>query len=286
MSFRDAAPHRRGLVRMLALVATALAPQALAAQTDYFNTDRGRPLQVQDATAIERYALELQAAPVRWSRAAGPHVVFAVEPELAYGIFPRTQVEVGLPVFMTDGFTAGPRNGVGAAHFAVLHALNVETLGLPALALEADVAVPVGDFGPQDLYASVGAIATRTTTLGRLHLNARWTRGPDVDVQDARYEGSAATGIEETSRWMAGVALDRALPLRSMLVGAEVVARQPGAAGTDVHWSSAVGVRVQLAPQWAMDAGVGRSFGDDREWSFTVGAAWSFGLVNLIPLSR
>jgi len=286
MSLRATAPLRRGIASILAASAFTVAPRALAAQTDYFNTDRGRPLQVQDATAIERYALELQAAPLRWSRAAGSHVVLAVEPELAYGILPRTQVEIGVPVFVTDGFDAGPRSGLGAVHVSALHALNVETLGMPALALEAGVAIPAGNFGPRDVFTTIGAIATRTVAPGRLHLNVQWTSGPDVDANDTRWQGSAASGLEEMSRWLAGVAIDRALPLRSMLVGAELVARKPVFTGADVEWNAAAGVRLQLAPQWAMDAGIGRTLGHDREWSLTVGAAWAFGLINLIPLSR
>jgi hypothetical protein len=267
--------------------ATLLAtPRAVAAQTDYFNTDRGRPLHVQDAHAIERYALELQAAPVRWSRAAGPLVVWAAEPELAYGVLPRTQVEIGVPIFLTDGFESGARGGLGAVHLSVLHALNVETLGLPAFALEAGIAIPAGDFGPSDVYTTIGAIATRTVPFGRVHLNADVTQGNTIAADDVVWEQSHAAGLEELSRWTAGVAVDRALPLRSMLVGAELVARRPIREGADLDWHAATGLRWQASPQWAVDAGIGRTFGDSREWSLTFGAAWSFGLIHLIPLSR
>jgi len=268
------------------LAAALLAPTAAVAQTDYFNTDRGRPLQTQDALAIERYALELQAAPLRWSRAAGPHVVWAVEPELAYGILPRTQLEIGLPFYFTDGFDAGSRGGIGAVHLSVMHVLNVETLGFPAMALEAGVAIPAGRFGASDLYTTLGAIATRTMAVGRVHVNAEFTQGNGIAATDRRWEESRSAGLEELSRWKAGVAVDRALPLRSMLLGAELVASRSMRDGADVDWNTAAGVRWQLAPQWAVDGGIGRSFGNSREWSLTVGAAWSFGLIHLIPLNR
>lgn len=279
-------PSARRAAAAVLVTALAATPHLAAAQTDYYNTDRGRPLQVQDAHAIERYALELQAAPLRWSRAAGPHIVFAVEPKLAWGILPRTQLEVGLPVFVTDGFDAGPRSGVGAVHVSALHALNVETLGMPALALEAAVAIPAGRFGPSGAYATVGAIATRTVGFGRVHLNAQLTGGRDIAADDARLDHPRGVGLEELSRWTAGVAVDRTFPLRSMLLGAELVARRPIVDGAEVQWQAAGGMRLQLSPQWALDAGVGRSFGDDREWSLTVGAAWAFGLLTLIPAGR
>lgn len=253
-------------------------------QTDYFNTDRGRPLQVQDAVAIERYAFELQAAPIRWSRTSGAQVVWSVEPELAYGILPRTQLEIGVPVFVTEGFASGPRAGVGAVHLSVLHALNIETLGLPAFALQAAASIPAGAFGPRRVYPTLGVIATRTMPFGRLHVNADGTLGRAIEPDDSRLTGSRAAGQEDLARWQAGLAMDRAFPLRSMLIGAEIIARQPLIASSDVQWLAGGGIRWQLDPRWAVDAGVGRLFGDHAEWSITLGAARSFGLVQFFPV--
>lgn len=278
---------RAGLVPYcIATVSVIAASGTARAQTDYFNTDRGRPLHVQDAVAIERYAFELQAAPIRMSRLAGARGVWSIEPELAYGILSRTQLEIGLPVFVTEGFGTRPRSGLGALHVSMLHALNTETLGLPALALNAALSIPAGSFGPRRAYPTLGLIATRTTSLGRIHLNVDGTLGSELASDDSRLSGPRGVGYDDLSRWMAGVALDRTLPLRSMLLGAEVVARQPLIEDADLVWQAAAGVRWQLAPQWALDAGVGRSLCEDAEWSITLGAARSFGLIHLFPRSR
>jgi hypothetical protein len=279
-------PRARGLMLHGLILLTAAVPAVARAQTDYFNTDRGRPLHVQDALAIERYAFELQAAPLRWSRASNARVVWSVEPELAYGILPRTQLEVGAPVFITEGFEGGSGAGIGAVHVSLLHALNTESLGLPALAVNAAIAVPAGRFGPRRLYTTVGVLATRTTSLGRVHLNADATQGDAIAADDGRWETPRSAGLEELSRWTAGVAVDRTMPLRSLLIGAELVARRSIREGSGVEWQAATGVRWQLDPHWALDAGLGRTLGDDHEWSLTLGAARSFGLINLIPLSR
>jgi hypothetical protein len=286
MHITFAAPLVRGQICRLLGVALLTLPATAQAQTDYFNTDRGRPLHVQDAIVLERYAFELQAAPLRWSRASGARVVWSVEPELAYGILPRTQIEVGAPLYVTEGFEGGTRAGFGAAHVSLLHALNTESLGFPALAVNAVVAVPAGNSGPRRLYTTLGVLATRTTPLGRVHLNVDATQGDEIADDDSRWVTSRGAGLEEVSRWTAGVAVDRAMPLRSMLVGAELTARQPIRGGSTLEWQAATGVRWQLDPRWALDAGLARTLGDDHEWSLTFGAARSFGLINLIPLSR
>lgn len=270
----------------LACAALALPSGPAGAQTDYFNTDRGRPLRVQDATAIEQYAFELQAAPLRWERASGPHVVLSIEPELAYGVLPRTQLEVGLPIYFTDGFATGRARGIGALEVSLLHALNVETLRVPGLALEASVAIPAGDFGARGTYTSIGAMATRTTGIGRVHANAQYTAGETIAPDEPRLGSTRGVGLEELSRWEAGVAVDRAFPLRSLLIGAELVARQPVVRHADTEWSAAAGVRWQLDPAWAVDAGIGRRLTGERAWSITFGAAYAFGLITLFPLSR
>ena len=276
------APFRRGFLLRSLTPLMAVLPAAAGAQTDYFNTDRGRPLHVQDAIAIERYAFELQAAPLRWSRASNARVVWSIEPELAYGILPRMQLEVGVPVLVTEGFETGDRFGIGAVHVSLLHALNTETLGLPALALNAAIAIPAGELGPQRTYASIGALVTRTTAFGRIHLNADATSGPSLAAGEA--EGNPGEG--ELSRWTLGVAVDRAMPLRSLLIGAEIVAARPIREGADMEWHAATGVRWQVNPNWAFDAGLGRSLEDEAEWSLTFGAARSFGLLRFFPGGR
>ena len=71
-----------------------------------------------------------------------------------------------------------------------------------------------------------------------------------------------------------------------MLLGAEVVARQPILEGSSVQWQAGAGLRWQYDPRWALDAGVARSFGNDGEWSVTFGAARAFGFIKLLPFSR
>jgi hypothetical protein len=254
-----------------ALTACALlgAPAAAAAaQTDWYNTDRGRPLLVEDAVAVERHAVELQVAPLRLSRHRDRYE-WGVEPEVAWGVLPRTQLEVGAPIVAED--RAGrSRTALAGVSVSALHALVTETLALPAIALAADVLLPVGGAGPDRTITTVGLLATRTTVHGRIHVNGR------VALGGSR---AADAAVGEAARWFTGVALDRPLPLRSVLLAVEGYAFEPLAGGARTAAGVGTGVRVAVSPRLTLDTGVGRRFsGDDTAWSFTTGLALAFAV--------
>jgi hypothetical protein len=268
---------------MLALAVTAVlaglvAPaRPLVAQTDYYNTDTGRPIQIEDAYPVERRAFEIQAAPLRLERARGGVYQWGIEPEVAFGILPRTQVELGFPLAFIDAGSAGRTSGLAGIDLSVLHNLNVET-AIPALGIAAGLLLPAGNLGPDETYASVKGIATRTLRWARFHVNAEYTFGSELAANTGGNE-SESTGAVEVSRWLAGVAVDRTFPLRSMLVTAELFARAPLVANEDLEWNVGAGLRYQFRPRWALDAGVGRRLtGDDRAWYATFGSAYAFGL--------
>ena len=264
-----------GLILLLG-AALAAAPTRAAAQTDYYNTDAGRPVRVEDAYPVERYAFEAQVAPLRLERMSGGAYHWEFEPELAYGIFPRTQLEVGLPFVYSDGEGEGSSFGAGGIDVSMLHNLNVETRTLPAFAVAADVVIPVGNDAPDGLYPSVKGIATRTFSLARVHLNGQYTFGSTPGAGDE---------VGEASRWMAGVAVDKTFPLRSMLLIADAYVEEPLHDGEDMRWTVEAGTRYQLDPFFALDAGIGRRLtGDEQGWFITFGAARAFALRSLIPV--
>jgi hypothetical protein len=256
---------------LLPLLLLLTCAAAAGAQTDYYNTDAGRPIVVEDARPLERRALELQVAPLRLERAARTGYSWEIEPEIAYGILPRTHIEVGVPVLIRDRSRgAGDFSTVAAPagiELAALHALNVET-SWPALAIATEVLLPAGGFGPRAPFVTGKGIATRTFSGARLHANAAYTFGKGADA-----------GAEELSRWLIGVAADRTWPLESLLLTGEVVARQPIHEEEAVRWSTAVGARYQLSPRLALDAGLGRTMtGPERSWWVTFGSAYSLGV--------
>ena len=260
---------------LAALVGSGLGRAGSAgAQTDYYNTDEGRPVRIEDASPVERHAFELQVAPLRLEREGAGAYHWEIEPELAYGVLPRTHVEVGFPIVFVDAAGDAGERGLAGIHLSAMHALNVETRTLPALAVAGALALPVGPLGPDGARGSVKGLATRTFTFGRLHANAEMALGAEPEPGD---EG-------EGSRWMAGVAYDRAIPLRSLLAIVDVYAERPWAEGSGLAWTAEAGLRYQTSPQFNLDIGVGRRFsGEERAWTFTFGLAHAFALRSLMP---
>jgi hypothetical protein len=253
----------RALLPAAFLAATAL---PAAAQKDWYNLDRGHPFEVTDARALERKALEFQFSPLDVTRREGGAYGWSVAPSVAVGLLPRTEFELGAAWAWADGPES--RGGLAGVELGVLHALNIETRGLPALALEAEVLLPVGSEAPDAVFTTLGAIVTRTVGRSRLHLNAAGTFGPSAEA-DA-----------DEHRWRAGLAVDRALPLAATLLGAEVVAGEPFADGAALDWDVGVGGRRQLTPRLVADAGVRyRVAGDSRGWGLRMGFGWMTALA-------
>ena len=255
---------------VVACLAIAMAPP-LAAQTDFYNTGVGRPLRIEDASPVEYRGVELDLAPLRWENGRNATHRWFLHPEAAVGIFPRTQLQVGLPLAFLDEPT-GSANGLAGVEISALHALNAET-SVPAFAVAGDMLLPAGSLGPSEPYGTFKAIMTRTLRVARIHANAQFTVGPTIDENDA--DG----GAFDVSRWLGGIAVDKTFPLRSLLLSVESFAEQPIASGASVEWNAGAGARLQLAPRWAVDAGVGRRFtGDDPMWYVTLGSAYALGL--------
>jgi len=269
---------RQCAVRVMLLGAGTIAfafPSNANAQTDYYNTDAGRPIRVEDAYAIERRAVELQVAPFRIQRSLGGTYQWGLEPELAVGLFPRTQVELRVPLGYVDRSAGSPSAGLAGVDLSVLYNLNAETR-LPALAVAADVLLPAGPLAPDRAYPSLRGIATRTLSWARFHLNGQYTFGERI--ASTRDESTPQTTLE-LSRWMGGLAVDRTFPLRSILLTAEVVAEQPLVLNDPVAWTTGAGTRYQLSPRVTTDAGFGyRLTGNEQGWYVTFGAGVSLGL--------
>jgi hypothetical protein len=150
-----------------------IAGRPLRAQTEYYNTDGGRPLRVEDATPTARYALDLHFPTARVERFDSGVSRLRVEPAFAYGVLPRTALELRA-AFVYRERAATPRAGMSGLGLGITHALNTETNWIPAIALGGEVYAPAGSARTGGLAYSVRTHVTRSWTLGRLHANATY----------------------------------------------------------------------------------------------------------------
>ena len=308
-------PSGHRIPALLAACALLGGAPSARAQSGYYNLDGGRPVRVEDATVIERYALEIEPLPIRAERSLGAVYRFRAEPHLSYGILPRTQVEVGLPLEMRD--VRGIRtSGLAGVELSAMHNFNNEARFVPAFALWAGTRLPVGAVAPKQARVAARGIMTRTLPVVRLHVNAEYSttlksagcdslpngagcpivdngticfsRAP-IDASCAAGESSRGAALPPPppgsvrGRWVGGVAIDHVFPLRSLLVAADVFAERDASRLARTEWTAESGARLQLGTQTAADVGVGRHFtGGDRSWFITAGFSIELALRPLM----
>jgi hypothetical protein len=302
--------QRRAVAATALLLVVQPVARPLVAQTDYDHTDAGRPIRVEDAVATERHALDVQLAPLRLERTAAGLARWRFEPKLSYGALARTEVEVrtALAMLPRQGDAVPARAGLTGVGLSALRALTLETPRVPALALGADVLAPVGSLAAPRATYSLKAMLTRSFRLVRVHVNGAvgtWSVAPpaatsctgagcgtsplpfipDTPCDVAPYGdtpsgGSPRSGPDSTAtartngaRWFAGVALDHAFAVHSLLVSADLYAERIVGLYTRTDWATEVGVRRQVTPTIVLDAGAGRRFaGVNRATLATFGA--------------
>jgi len=155
---------------LVVLVSASLHAGIAQGQASYRNLDAGFPVRVEDATVTERYALDLDFLNLRYDALSDSRNRFLYEPQVSYGMLPRTEVWVRLPSYYRESaFT--PRSGVAGFGVGAMYQFTVETLHVPALALAAELFQPVGRDALPSAY-SLKALLTRSFSPGRIHLNA------------------------------------------------------------------------------------------------------------------
>jgi hypothetical protein len=208
---------------------------AAAAQHDYRNLDRGRPLSTEDAYPVEAGALEVM---LPWSveRAARGSAV-VLEPEVTWGILRNAMIGVGAPIVLgDDGGLAGLRP------FAFYN-FNTEGM-IPGVAARLDVTTPVGALGGEQPIGMLTLILTRSWGTTRLHANGGLAIGrANGPLEDHPPNESVSVGIDHT------------LWRRSMVVMADV---QRNSVDDASWWVVAAGMRVQATPTTVLDVGVQR----------------------------
>jgi hypothetical protein len=277
------------------------------AQASYRNLDAGFPVRVEDATVTERYAIDLDLANFRFDALSDSRNRVQYEPEISYGIFPRTEVWARLPMYYREQ-NAIPRRGIAGVGVGIMYQLNLETLRVPAFALATEFFRPTG---PNALPASYSlrTLLTRSFAPGRVHLNASIasfavSTSPSLTVTcpGKIAPGSSCGGsalppldgpcsigapspitaalycaapqsealpsaqealpgdIQTHTHWFLGAGVDKAFPLASTLLIADMFAERFEGIGRRTDLTAEIGARHQLRPQAVIVAGLGRHF--------------------------
>src|ERR671936_2546443 len=124
-------------LRVIISVAGTLYAVNARAQASYRNLDAGFPVRVEDATVTERYALDLDLLNLRYDELSDLRRRFQYEPEMSYGIFPRTEAWLRLPIFYRER-NAVPRGGVAGIGLGAMYQFNLETQHVPAVAVASE----------------------------------------------------------------------------------------------------------------------------------------------------
>ena len=257
------------------LVVVLAAPLVARAQADYRNLDPGRPIAVEDAQPVEYRALELQFGVPRFSRESRGHWLFGFEPEFKWGITPDTHIGVSSE-FVVAHFDDNTVATFRDTQFHLHYNFNQESRAWPAIALRPELTIRSGALGSQHEHDALKLMLSKTLHHNRVHFNGSYTVGPTE---------APGRGGELVNRFFYGAAYERTLPLKFMVLLADVYARKP-IDGEKTQVVIEAGTRVQLTPTWVLDAGVNTgqlrpSAGPDI--GFTVGLSYVFSFRGLYP---
>ena len=266
----QAAVRSRAVAQAWVVIALVAFTHALPGQAlDVRNTATGRPFRVEDALTVPRYALDLHLVPA-WS-AARANGELSLRPGLYYGLVPRTQIEVELPLVKRTG--ADEDADVAGVRLGAQYNLNVERRVWPALAVDASVVLAAGEV--RRAHPAVKGIATKTFKWARLNVSSEAFFGK---------EPLGSRAMSSLARWETGVAVDRLFPRNAVLGGLEVVGRRPMEPSAGVQWSAAAGARYQLTSVVVLDGSVSRALTGSRQgWGVALALSRFVRMSGVMP---
>jgi hypothetical protein len=287
-----------------------------SAQSDYRNLEGGRPVRISDATPTERHSLELDLTTIRIDKLSEGRYRAQLEPRVSYGAFPRADVSVRALAFYREpsavprGTVAGV--GIGGEYLLKMETLNSPAIGLAAEAFiptgpnaantaysvkglitrtfplarvhlngsygSFSVRIPIPPVGSNPLTPPVvdGPCAVSPSD-GALSARMLCMTAP-IGVGASASAGSAVLkpGINTGIHWLAGIGIDKTLPLRSILIVGDVFAERYESIGRPTDWTAEVGGRTQVSPRLVADVSLGRHFsGISTSWFMTFGTTVS-----------
>ncbi len=248
---------RRLLLALVGLMVW-LSPQASWA-LDHDNLDKNRPLRIEDAYPLAKGELGLEGGARFLDRRQG-RTRFAFQPQVLYGAFYNTQLEIGGDLVTEPTSIEGAEKS-GDLRVGGLYNFNTETLNLPAMAVKLEGEFPTG-VRSKGVDGTLAGILTRTFGRWRTHLNAEYTV-----VGSAR--GGERNGLY---RLVLGLSYPLGYPMRfrETLI-ADVFTRQSDLSGGRNPTGIEIGLRHQFSSRIVLDGGIGTEFAGPADRSAVFG---------------
>jgi outer membrane putative beta-barrel porin/alpha-amylase len=226
---------------------------------DHDNLDKNRPVQIEDAYPIAKGEIALEGG-ARFVDQRQGKTRFVFQPQVLYGAFYNTQLEIGGDL-LTEPTTVEGGEKSGDLRLGALYNFNTETLTLLALAVKFDLELPTG-VRSKGVDGALTGILTRSFGRWRTHLNAAYT-----------VVGSAQ-GRERNGfyRLVAGVSYPLGYPTRfRQTLIADVFTRQSDLSGGRNPTGVEAGLRFQLSSRIVLDGGIGTEFAGPPDRSAVFG---------------
>lgn len=233
---------------------------------DHDNLDKNRPVQIEDAYPIPKGEIALEGGARFLDRREG-RTRFVFQPQILYGSFYNTQLEIGGDLLTEPTSLAGAEKS-GDLRLGALYNFNTETITLPAFAVKLDLELPTG-IRSRGADSTVAGILTRSFGRWRAHVNAEYT------------VAGSARGAERNGlyRLAAGVSYPLGYPMRfreTLIV--DVFTRQSDLSGERNPTGVEAGLRHQFSSRIVLDGGIGTEFAGPSDRSVVFGAVGvSFG---------
>jgi hypothetical protein len=227
---------------------------AWASPIDHDNLDSSRPLRMEDAESIayRERAIEFGIAPTAPFRPSRRGAGLGLSAEYLYGFALNTHFSLDFDPYLGARSQSGDRRfDPGNLSVGVFRNLNRETLGRPAYAVRADLALPTGRDARGVALRLRGIMSRTFNQYSRFHVNAEATVRSDTGGGARAFQPAVTVGVSRPVGYP--TRFDRTF-------AAELGARASDESGKGAVFSAGVGLRQQVTVRSVFDVGLTTDF--------------------------
>jgi hypothetical protein len=234
---------------------------------DHDNLDPNRPIAIEDAYVIPKGEIGLEGGVTFNDRKEGKSR-FGFQPQIIYGAFDNTQIEI-MSGLLTEPGTVRGDDKSGDLSIGALYNFNAETLQVPAFAARVEVGLPTG-VNSKGVDTEITGVMTRSFGRWRTHVNVGYTflGSPQNNERSGAYRLVAAVSYP----------LGYPMSFRDTII-MNLFTRQSDLKGQKNPSGVGVGLRHQVSSRIVFDAGLGSEFygpADRSVFFSTVGVSVGF----------